>query len=185
MNFIKIICPNCNAEAKLSLVDTDFTGPRRCWKCRSTFTITIENNRLTSCEPMSQEEFEKWQEARKAAEKARESGLNFSKREEPPARLAAQPQQLDLFKSNIPNTPDTTKESAPPKQQEFIRPYTPKEPKESPGPAEKPEPGGTFPPERPRTFIPVEDNKKDPEKKPQKRKGPPTDRFNTFIPPQT
>ncbi len=186
MNFIKIICPNCNAEAKLSLVDTDFSGPRRCWKCRSTFTITIQNNRLTSCVPMSQEDFEKWQEERKAAEKAKESGLNFYKREEPPARPVAQPQQLEFFRPNIPNAPNTPEKPAPPKRQESIKPHTINTPKEPTRPTETLKPGTTFPPDRPRVFIPNEDtNKKEPEKKPQKPKGPPPDRFNLFIPPQT
>ena len=59
---IVITCPKCQAETKLSLVDADYEGPRKCWKCRELFTIKIKNNELVSCEPLSQEEFEKQQE---------------------------------------------------------------------------------------------------------------------------
>jgi hypothetical protein len=59
---ISMICPNCNAESKLSFVEDSYEGPRRCWKCRELFKITIRNNELVSCEPLSQEEFERLQE---------------------------------------------------------------------------------------------------------------------------
>jgi len=59
---IKIKCPKCNIEGSLSLVESSYQGPYRCWKCRELFTIKLENNELKSCEPLSQEEFEKQQE---------------------------------------------------------------------------------------------------------------------------
>jgi len=59
---ITLKCPNCGAESKLSFVEKDYVGPRRCWKCHEFFTIKIENNELKSCEPLSQEEFERQQE---------------------------------------------------------------------------------------------------------------------------
>ena len=59
---ITLKCPKCGAEAKLSLVADDYEGPRRCWKCHEYFTIKIVNNELQSCEPLSQEEYEKQQE---------------------------------------------------------------------------------------------------------------------------
>jgi hypothetical protein len=59
---ITMKCPACGAESKLSLVESSYEGPRRCWKCRALFTIKIENNELVSCEPLSAEEFEKQQE---------------------------------------------------------------------------------------------------------------------------
>jgi hypothetical protein len=59
---IVITCPECGAETKLSLVDDYYEGPRKCWKCRGLFQIKIENNELKSCEPLSQEDFEKQQE---------------------------------------------------------------------------------------------------------------------------
>ena len=51
---------------KMSLVQQIFEGPYRCWKCRSLFKIVIANQRLQSCEPLSEEEFEKWREEQEA-----------------------------------------------------------------------------------------------------------------------
>jgi len=59
---IKIKCPKCNIEGSLSLVEPNYQGPYRCWKCRELFTLKLENNELKSCEPLSQAEFEKQQE---------------------------------------------------------------------------------------------------------------------------
>ena len=77
MTMMTLKCPKCGAEAKLSLADNDYSGPRRCWKCHEFFTISIHNGRVTSCEPLSKEEYERQQEAKKAAEKSR-GGINFS-----------------------------------------------------------------------------------------------------------
>jgi hypothetical protein len=60
---IVITCPKCGAETKLSLVDSSYEGPRKCWKCREILKIKIENDVLVSCDPMSQEEFDEYQEA--------------------------------------------------------------------------------------------------------------------------
>jgi hypothetical protein len=43
----------------MSLTQPVFEGPYRCWKCKETFLIKIVHNKLESCEPLSQEEFEK------------------------------------------------------------------------------------------------------------------------------
>ncbi len=59
---MKIKCPKCDTEGSLSLVEPTYEGPYRCWKCRELFLIKIEGNELKSCEPLSQEEFEKRQE---------------------------------------------------------------------------------------------------------------------------
>jgi len=59
---IRIKCPKCDTEGSFSLVKSIYQGPYRCWKCRELFTIEIENNELKSCEPLSQEEFERQQE---------------------------------------------------------------------------------------------------------------------------
>ncbi len=58
----KIKCPKCGVEGSFSLVNSSYHGPYRCWKCRELFTIRMEDNELKSCEPLSQEEFEKQQE---------------------------------------------------------------------------------------------------------------------------
>ena len=69
MSMMTLKCPKCGAEAKLSLADTSYSGPRRCWKCHEFFTITIVNNQLRSCEPLSQEEYEKQQQAKNLQDK--------------------------------------------------------------------------------------------------------------------
>jgi len=58
---IKIKCPECNVEGSISLVESNYTGPYRCWKCRGLFTIKIEKDELKSWEPLGQEDFEKQQ----------------------------------------------------------------------------------------------------------------------------
>ena len=59
---VKIKCTKCSTEGSLSLSESSYQGPYRCWKCRELFTIRMENNELKSCELLSQEEFEKQQE---------------------------------------------------------------------------------------------------------------------------
>ena len=59
---VKIKCPDCSTEGTISLVESSYKGPYRCWKCRHLFAMKLENNELQSCEPMSQEEFDKLQE---------------------------------------------------------------------------------------------------------------------------
>ncbi len=59
---IKIKCPECGIEGSMSLLESSYEGPYKCWKCRALFTIRLKNNRLESCEPLSQEDFEKQQE---------------------------------------------------------------------------------------------------------------------------
>ncbi len=58
----KISCPKCKIEGSFSLAESRYQGPYRCWKCRALYTILIENGALKSCEPLSQEEFERQQE---------------------------------------------------------------------------------------------------------------------------
>ena len=59
---IKIACPECGTEGSFSLADPSYEGPYKCWKCRALFSIRIADNKLESCEPLSQEEFERQQE---------------------------------------------------------------------------------------------------------------------------
>jgi len=59
---VKIKCPECGTEGSLSLAESSYEGPYRCWKCRQLFTIKVENSELKSCQPLSQEEFDRQQE---------------------------------------------------------------------------------------------------------------------------
>ena len=58
----KIKCPKCKTEGSLSLAQSSYEGPYRCWKCHSLSTITIQNDKLKSCRSLSQKEFERQQE---------------------------------------------------------------------------------------------------------------------------
>jgi hypothetical protein len=68
---VKIKCSKCNTEGTISLLESDYRGPYRCWKCRELFAITMENNVLQSCEPLSDEEFQKMQEVEALRKKFR------------------------------------------------------------------------------------------------------------------
>ena len=59
---VKFKCPKCDIENSFSLADVIYQGAYRCWKCRELFSIRIEDNELKSCEPLTQEEFDKQQE---------------------------------------------------------------------------------------------------------------------------
>lgn len=59
---VKIKCPKCKTDGSLSMIESNYQGPYRCWKCRELFTIKMKNNELESCEPLSQEDFDKQQE---------------------------------------------------------------------------------------------------------------------------
>ena len=62
MPMIEIKCPACGKTGSMMLAQESYHGPYRCWKCRELFTIDMDGNGLKSCEPLSQEEFDKQQE---------------------------------------------------------------------------------------------------------------------------
>ena len=53
----------------MSLVESSYEGPYRCWKCRALFTIRLKNNELIFCEPLSEEELQKQQEMKALKDK--------------------------------------------------------------------------------------------------------------------
>jgi transcription elongation factor Elf1 len=53
-----ITCPECNTETNLSLDDSLYQGPFRCWKCRALFRVVIQNSELKAYERMSEDELE-------------------------------------------------------------------------------------------------------------------------------
>ncbi len=204
MSMMTLKCPKCGAEAKLSLADNDYSGPRRCWKCHEFFTITIHNNQVTSCEPLSKEDYERQQEAKKAADKMGISyrpepqkpsaggGINFSKQAQMDFAQDSQvgkdsgEEPTDIFKVLAGKSKggiDFSKPAQPetPPKQEFIRAPMPKEPAAQKK-AETPAP--VSPPVKRQEFVrpPM----------PKEPSGPvtplkpgatfPPDRFQTFIP---
>lgn len=66
---MKIKCSACQAETTLSLLEPNYEGPFRCWKCHALFTIQIKDKKLKSCRPLSQEEFERQQKVKAIQDK--------------------------------------------------------------------------------------------------------------------
>ena len=67
--FVKIKCPACQIDGTLSLIESSYKGPYRCWKCRELFTIELNNNKLTFYTPLSEEELQKQQEMKAVHDK--------------------------------------------------------------------------------------------------------------------
>jgi hypothetical protein len=162
MNMVTIKCPKCGAEGKLSLVETSYTGPRRCWKCHELFTITIVNNQVRSSEPLSEEEYQKQMEAKAAKEGI--TNLKFSKPGQDDDIPRLSPERRRNYNQPF-NQPSNQPSTQPPVQAEPEKPKTP-----------------TTPPDRFRTFVPLEDTYEEPPKPAPKS---PPDRFRPFIPPAT
>jgi hypothetical protein len=51
---ITIKCPSCGTAGSQSLLEPNYRGPYRCWKCRELFAIRIENNEVKSFEPITE-----------------------------------------------------------------------------------------------------------------------------------
>ena len=70
---VNIKCPACNTDSSFYINKNVFQGPFKCWKCKALFTVKVTDGNLQSCEPLSNEDFEK-QKADKEAKrkKARE-----------------------------------------------------------------------------------------------------------------
>lgn len=66
---VKIKCPACQTEGTLSLIESSYDGPYRCWRCRALFTIELKNNEPISCEPLSEEDLQKQQEEKAIQDK--------------------------------------------------------------------------------------------------------------------
>lgn len=66
---IEIKCPQCESIGKMSLAQTLYEGPYRCWKCRSSYLIVLANDKLQSIKPLSEEELEAWQELNKMSQR--------------------------------------------------------------------------------------------------------------------
>jgi len=55
---MSIICPACGAEKKMSLLEPNFEGPFKCWKCRKLYLVNIEHGKVMECKPLTEEEFD-------------------------------------------------------------------------------------------------------------------------------
>jgi hypothetical protein len=66
---VKIKCPACQTEGSISLVESIYDGPYRCWKCRALYTVELKNSELASYKPLSEEELKKQQEIKEIQDK--------------------------------------------------------------------------------------------------------------------
>lgn len=67
----KIKCPACQIEGTMSLVELNYVGPYRCWKCRALFTVEIKNDELISYKSLSEEDLKKQQQMKELQDKFR------------------------------------------------------------------------------------------------------------------
>ena len=182
MNMIKIVCPKCSAEAKLSLVDPNFSGPRRCWKCHAFFNVTIRNGAVSSTDPLTEEEYQSEMQTKAAKEG---KTLNFSTSGSPDDDIP----RLSPERRRNYDRPFNSPASAPAQDVAYKLPAEPAEQAPAAPPQYK-EP--TLPYERPRTFVPMADNPAPEEKEPEKTEKPKdpkekklSDMPRLFIPPAT
>ena len=73
MALMTIKCPSCAVDGTISFLEKDYEGPYRCWKCHALFSIRIEDRKLVSSQPLSEEELQKQQEADSLKSKFRRS----------------------------------------------------------------------------------------------------------------
>ena len=165
----------------MKALDPNFSGPRRCWKCHELFSITIKNGAVISSEPMSEEDYQKEEQAKAAKEGI--TNLNFStpgKNDDDIPRLS--PERRRNYNRPL-NSPAAASD-------QDVAYKLPAEPAAPPKPKEP-----TLPYDRPRTFIPMADNPVPAEKEPEKPAKPAipkdpkekklSDMPRVFIPPAT
>ena len=66
---IKIKCSSCGTDTTMSMMDSSYKMPFRCWKCKSLYTLKVKDGEITLLEPLAQEEFDKQKAAKEARRK--------------------------------------------------------------------------------------------------------------------
>jgi hypothetical protein len=59
---LKIKCVSCGTDGWMSLLQSTYQMPYRCWKCKEFFTLTVEDNEVKSLVKLSPEEYQKMKE---------------------------------------------------------------------------------------------------------------------------
>jgi C4-type Zn-finger protein len=59
---LKIKCPSCATDSYMSLIQSTYQMPYRCWKCKEFFTLSVEDNEVKSVVKLTAEEYEKMKE---------------------------------------------------------------------------------------------------------------------------
>lgn len=60
---VKIHCSSCGTDGYMSLLESSYQMPYRCWKCKEYFTLIVEDNAVKSLVKLSAEDFQKVKEA--------------------------------------------------------------------------------------------------------------------------
>ena len=62
-----IVCPNpqCGQKIQVFLVESSYQGPLKCNFCHSTFLVDIQNGRIASSKPITEEELAQLQEVQR------------------------------------------------------------------------------------------------------------------------
>lgn len=68
---IDVKCPSCNTDSSFFIAKNIFQGPYKCRSCKSLYTLKVKNGEILSCEPLSQEDFDKAAADLEAARKKR------------------------------------------------------------------------------------------------------------------
>jgi hypothetical protein len=68
---VTVKCSACNTESSFFIAKNVFQGPFRCWKCKALFTLKVKDSEIKSCEPLTQEDFDKAKADAAAARKKR------------------------------------------------------------------------------------------------------------------
>ncbi len=119
--FAQITCPDCNTMGQFSLLEGNYKGPYRCWKCKALYNVEIDNAKVISCQPMAETELE----VLKAEQEAKKKGIQqpIQPVQAPKSSPAAQPGQgSQPSPSALPKAP-------------FVWPPIPKTPGVDPKPA--------------------------------------------------
>ncbi len=56
---LKIKCPACGTDSQMSLLNSTYSMPYKCWKCKELFTLTVEEDQVKSLVKMSPEDYAK------------------------------------------------------------------------------------------------------------------------------
>jgi transposase-like protein len=56
---LKIKCPSCGSDSSMSLLNSTYEMPFRCWKCHEYFTLKVENDVIQSLTKLTPEDYQK------------------------------------------------------------------------------------------------------------------------------
>ncbi len=71
--FAQITCASCGTMGQFSVLEGNYKGPYRCWKCKALYTVEIQNGKVVSSQPMAESELEDI----KARQEAQKKGIPY------------------------------------------------------------------------------------------------------------